>query len=166
MEALLRGENLTKHFGGLTAVDDVSIDISPGQVMGLVGDNGAGKFRGVYLQSNDAARPVFEAWLAPFADLGAGTISIRDTIETDHLAFDAVGLPGFQFMQDELEYESHTHHTNLDTVDHIVPGDLMQAAAILATIVYHTANRPELMPRKPLPEPLPEKQEVPDIIRY
>ncbi len=127
-------------------------------------DNGAGRIRGVYLQSNDAARPLFEAWFAPFADLGAGTISIRDTTETDHQAFDAVGLPGFQFIQDPLEYDTRTHHTNLDTLDHVVPGDLMQAAAILATIVYHTANRPELMPRKALPAALPPKQAIPALI--
>jgi len=129
-------------------------------------DNGAGKFRGVYLQSNDATRPIFEAWLAPFADLDADTVSIRNTYATDHKTFDSIGLPGFQFIQDELEYELHTHHTNLDTIDHIVPGDLMQAAAILASIVYHTANRDDLMPRKPLPDPLPEKQEIPELIRY
>lgn len=127
-------------------------------------DNGAGRIRGVYLQSNEAARPVFEAWFAPFADLGVDTISIRNTTETDHLAFDAVGLPGFQFIQDPLEYELRTHHTNLDTVDHVVPGDLMQAAAVLATIVYHTANRPGLMPRKAAPTPLPPKQSVPKLI--
>ncbi len=129
-------------------------------------DNGSGKLRGVYLQSNDMARPIFEAWFAPFVDMGVSTISIRNTFGTDHLSFDAVGLPGFQFVQDPLEYETRTHHSDLDTVDHVVPGDLMQAAAVLATVVYHSANRPEMMPRKLLPGPLPEKQEVPEILQY
>ena len=129
-------------------------------------DDGSGKLRGVYLQSNDMARPIFEAWFAPFVDMGVSTISIRNNFGTDHLSFDAVGLPGFSFVQDPLEYQTRTHHSDLDTVDHVVPGDLMQAAAVLATVVYHTANRPEMMPRKPLPGPLPEKQEVPEILQY
>ena len=129
-------------------------------------DNGGGKLRGVYLQSNDMARPIFESWFVPFEDQGVSTITIRDTFGTDHLPFDAVGLPGFQFVQDPLEYSSRTHHSDLDTVDHLQPGDLMQAAAILASVVYHTANRDELMPRKPLPQPLPEKQPVPEILKY
>ena len=116
-------------------------------------DNGSGKIRGVYLQSNDMVRPIFEAWFAPFADQGVSTITIRDAFFTDHRIFDAVGLPGFQFVQDPLEYESRTHHSDLDTVDHLQPGDLMQAAAVLASVIYHTANRDELMPRKPLPQP-------------
>ncbi len=129
-------------------------------------DNGSGKIRGVYLQSNDMARPIFAAWFAPFADQGVTHITIRDTFGTDHLMFDAVGLPGFQFIQDDLEYGSRTHHSDLDTVDHLQPGDLMQAAAVLAAVVYHTANRDELMPRKPLPQPLPDKQPVPKILKY
>ncbi len=129
-------------------------------------DNGSGKIRGIYLQSNDMVRPIFEAWLAPFADQGVTNITIRDTFGTDHLMFDAVGLPGFQFVQDPLEYSSRTHHSDLDTVDHLQPGDLMQAAAVLASVVYHTANRDDLMPRKTLPRPLPEKQPVPEILEY
>jgi hypothetical protein len=129
-------------------------------------DTGSGKIRGVYLQSNDMARPIFKAWFAPFVDMGVTTISIRNDFGTDHLPFDAVGLPGFSFIQDPLEYQTRTHHSDLDTVDHVVPGDLMQAAAVLATVVYHTANRPEMMPRKSLPGPLPEKQEVPEILQY
>jgi len=115
-------------------------------------DNGSGKIRGVYLQGNDAARPVFEKWLAPFRDLGVTTISPRNTGGTDHLSFDAVGIPGFQFIQDPLEYMSRTHHSNMDTFDHAQPSDLMQAAAIMAAVVYHAANAPAKMPRKPLPE--------------
>jgi len=120
-------------------------------------DNGSGKIRGVYLQGNDMMRPVFAAWLAPFEDMGAKTISIQDTGGTDHLPFDAVGLPGFQFIQDPLDYGSRTHHSNIDVYDHLQEGDLMQAAAILASCVYEAATRPELLPRKPLPSPLPPK---------
>lgn len=118
-------------------------------------DNGSGKIRGVYLQGNDAARPVFERWLAPFRDQGVTTISIRDTGGTDHLSFDAVGLPGFQFIQDPLEYSSRTHHSTMDVYDHTQPVDLMQASAVMASVIYHAANRAEKMPRKPLPEPEP-----------
>ena len=120
-------------------------------------DNGSGKIRGVYLQGNDMMRPVFAAWLAPFEDMGAKTISIQDTGGTDHLPFDSVGLPGFQFLQDPLDYGSRTHHSNIDVYDHVQEGDLMQAAAILASCVYEAATRPELLPRKPMPSPLPPK---------
>jgi hypothetical protein len=120
-------------------------------------DNGTGKIRGVYLQGNDMMRPVFAAWFAPFEDMGAKTISIQNTGGTDHLPFDAVGLPGFQFIQDPLDYSSRTHHSNIDVYDHLQEGDLMQAAAILASVVYDAATRPEMLPRKPLPKPLPPK---------
>jgi hypothetical protein len=116
-------------------------------------DNGTGKIRGVYLQNNDMVRGLFSQWLAPFSDLGASTVTIRNTGGTDHLAFDAVGLPGFQFIQDSIEYDSRTHHSNMDVYDRAQAGDLMQAAAIIASFVYHTANRKDLLPRKPLPEP-------------
>jgi carboxypeptidase Q len=119
-------------------------------------DNGSGKIRGVYLQDNDAMRPIFEQWLAPFRDQGVTAISIRNTGGTDHLSFDAVGLPGFQFIQDPLDYETVTHHTNIDTVDHVQAADLMQVAAVVATMVYNTANRPEMLPRKALPKPTPK----------
>ncbi len=118
-------------------------------------DNGSGKIRGVYLQGNDAMRPVFEAWLKPFQDLGAGTISIRNTGGTDHQSFDAVGLPGFQFVQDELEYNARTHHSNMDVYDRIQRADMAQMAAIVASFVYNAANREEMLPRKPLPKPQP-----------
>ena len=121
-------------------------------------DNGTGRIRGVYLQGNDMARPIFEAWLAPFKDLGAGTITIRNTGGTDHLSFDAVGLPGFQFIQDPLDYNTRTHHSDMDVYEHAQPSDLMQASAIVASIVYDAATRKELMPRKPLPKPLPPKR--------
>ena len=116
-------------------------------------DNGTGKIRGVYLQGNDAMRPIFEQWFAPFRDEGVTTISIRNTGGTDHLSFDAVGLPGFQFVQDPMDYERATHHSQVDTLDHIHAEDLMQASAIIATIVAQTANRSDMLPRKPLPSP-------------
>lgn len=118
-------------------------------------DNGSGKIRGVYLQENDMARPIFESWLRPFQDLDARTLSIRNTGGTDHLSFDAVGLPGFQFIQDPLEYDTRTHHSNMDSYDRAQPADLMQAAAIVASFIYHAANRDEKLPRKQLPEPKP-----------
>jgi len=121
-------------------------------------DNGTGEIRGVYLQGNDMVRPIFEAWLAPFKDLGATTLTIRNTGGTDHLSFDAVGLPGFQFIQDPMEYSTRTHHSNMDVYDHIQAGDLMQASAIMASFVYDTANRGEMLPRKPLPKPQPRRQ--------
>jgi carboxypeptidase Q len=123
-------------------------------------DNGTGKIRGVYLQGNDRVRPIFEQWLVPFHDLGAATISIRNTGGTDHLPFNDVGLPGFQFIQDRVEYETRTHHSNMDNIDRIQPGDLIEASAIVATFIYHAANRAEPLPRKPLPAPQPlEKPE-------
>ncbi len=124
-------------------------------------DNGTGKIRGIYLQGNDAVRPIFEAWLEPFHDLGATTVTIRNTGGTDHLSFDAVGLPGFQFIQDPIEYETRTHHTNMDLYDHALQSDLMQASVIMASFVYHAAMRDEKIPRKPLPEPRPELKSLP-----
>ncbi len=116
-------------------------------------DNGGGRIRGVYLQENFAVKPIFEAFLKPFHDLGASTISLNNTGGTDHLAFDAIGLPGFQFIQDPMEYFTRTHHSNMDTYDHVLESDLKQAATIIASFVWHTATRDEKLPRKPLPEP-------------
>jgi hypothetical protein len=118
-------------------------------------DNGGGAFRGVYLQGNEAAAPVFEAWMKPFHNFGMETLSIRNTGGTDHQAFDAVGLPGFQFIQDPLEYSSRTHHTNLDVYERAIPQDLMQNAIVIASFAYQAANRDALFPRKPLPKPRP-----------
>ncbi|MCG8606215.1 peptidase M28, partial [bacterium] len=101
----------------------------------------------------DAVRPIFAAYLKPFEDLGATTLTIRNTGGTDHLAFDAVGLPGFQFIQDPIDYSTRTHHTNMDVYDHVLKSDLMQASVIMASFVYHTAMRDEKLPRKPLPKP-------------
>ncbi len=122
-------------------------------------DHGSGKIRGVYLQGNDAMRPVFEAWLKPVADLGASTVSIRDTNGTDHQAFDEVGLPGFQFIQDWLDYNTRTHHSNMDVYDRVQREDLQQIAAVVATFVYHAATRPDLLPREPLPPPAPGRSQ-------
>jgi len=128
-------------------------------------DGGGGKIRGIYLQQNDMARPVLEAWLAPFADQEVDMFTITNTTGTDHLSFDAVGLPGFSFVQDSLDYYVNTHHSNVDHADHLIPGDLMQAAAVMATAVYHAANSDELMPRKTLPRSLPPKNKLPDILQ-
>lgn len=125
-------------------------------------DNGSGKIRGIYLQGNDMCRPIFEQWFKAFNDMDAGAITIRNTGGTDHLSFDAVGLPGFQFVQDELEYSTVTHHSNMDLYDHVSPNDLKQAATIVAAFVYLTANRPEMLPRKPLPEPHPVPRPAPN----
>ncbi len=114
-------------------------------------DNGSGKIRGVYLQGNDAARPIFQQIIGPFHDMGVTTLTLQNTGGTDHLSFDAVGLPGFQFIQDSLDYMSTTHHSNMDTYSHAVSEDLMQASAVIATAVYEIANREERFPRKPLP---------------
>ena len=145
-----------EHFG-----DPVTMALKPEHAK-LAGyfnvDNGTGKIRGVYLQGNDMVRPLFEAWLAPFRDLGATTLSIRNTGGTDHESFDAVGLPGFQFIQDPLDYGSRTHHSSLDVYDHVQSGDLMQASAVLASFVFDAATRPERLPRKPMPKPLPARK--------
>jgi carboxypeptidase Q len=114
-------------------------------------DNGTGKIRGVYLQGNEAVRPIFREWLEPFRDLGAATLTLRNTGGTDHLSFDAVGLPGFQFIQDEIEYGTRTHHSNMDVYDRIQADDMKQASVIIAAFVYNAAMRDEKLPRKPLP---------------
>ena len=114
-------------------------------------DNGTGKIRGVYLQRNEGVRSLFRQWLAPFRDLGATTLSISNTGGTDHLAYDAIGLPGFQFIQDEIEYDTRTHHSNQDVFDRIQADDMKQAATIMAAFVYQTAMRDEKLPRKPAP---------------
>ncbi|TDX00876.1 M20/M25/M40 family metallo-hydrolase [Dinghuibacter silviterrae] len=111
-------------------------------------DNGTGRIRGIFAQGNAAVKPIFEAWLAPFQDLGASTVSMHNTGSTDHLGFDWVGIPGFQFIQDPLDYESKTHHTNMDTYDYLRMEDLKQAAIIVASFVYQAASRAEMLPRK------------------
>ena len=118
-------------------------------------DNGTGRIRGVYLQGNEAVRPIFQQWLEPFHDLGAKTLTISNTGGTDHLSFDAVGLPGFQFIQDPLEYDTRNHHSNMDVYDHLQEGDLKQAATIVAAFVFDAAQRDGKIPRKALPQANP-----------
>jgi hypothetical protein len=122
-------------------------------------DNGTGKIRGVYLQENEAVAPIFESWMKPFRDLGMTTLTMRNTGGTDHLSFDAVGIPGFQFIQDPIEYETRTHHSNMDVYDRLQPDDLKQMAVIVASFVYETAMRDQMMPRKPIEKPLPKESE-------
>ena len=122
-------------------------------------DNGSGKIRGIYLQQNAAEYSIFQQWMAPLADLGVATITMRDTGGTDHEAFDSVGIPGFQFIQDTLDYGSRTHHSNMDTYERLQPDDLAQAATVEAIFVYNTAMRDQMLPRKPLPHPELEEQE-------
>jgi Zn-dependent M28 family amino/carboxypeptidase len=112
-------------------------------------DNGSGKYRGIHLQENELVRPIFEEWLKPFADMGCSTITIRNTSGTDHLSFDAVGLPGFQFIQDEIEYE-RGFHTVMDTYERLVMADLKQNAVITASFVYNAAMRNAKLPGKPV----------------
>lgn len=116
-------------------------------------DNGSGKIRGIFNQGNEAVTPIFSKWLQPFNDLDATTVTPHNTGSTDHLSFDAVGIPGFQFIQDPLDYATRTHHSNMDDYDHLSLSDLQQAAVIMAAFVYNTAMRDEMLPRKPLPKP-------------
>jgi carboxypeptidase Q len=118
-------------------------------------DNGTGKIRGVYLQENAAAAPIFETWMKPFHDLGMDTLTMRTTGGTDHLSFDAVGIPGFQFIQDPIEYDTRTHHSNMDVYDRLQPEDLKQMAVIVASFVYMAAQRDQMFPRKPIEKELP-----------
>jgi len=111
-------------------------------------DNGTGKIRGVYLQGNSAVAPLFKAWLEPFKEMGATTTTLSNTGGTDHLSYDRIGLPGFQFIQDEIEYDTRTHHSNQDVFDRIQADDMKQAATIMAAFVYQTAMMDEKIPRK------------------
>lgn len=117
----------------------------------LNNDNGSGKVRGVYMESNEAARPIFRAWLAPFKDMGASTLTLQRTGGTDHMSFDAINLPGFQFIQDEIEYSSRTHHATMDVWDRVQADDLKQASVIMAAFAYDAAMRDAKFPRKPMP---------------
>jgi Zn-dependent M28 family amino/carboxypeptidase len=116
-------------------------------------DNGTGRIRGIWMQGNLAARPVFEQWIAPLHDLGVTILAPREVASTDHSSFDAVGLPGFQFVQDRLEYNSRTHHSNMDTYDRVQRDDLVQQATVAAVFAYDAAMRGEKLPRKALPGP-------------
>jgi Zn-dependent M28 family amino/carboxypeptidase len=112
-------------------------------------DNGTGKIRGVYMQGNESVRPLFRKWLVPFREMGASTLTISNTGGTDHQSFDGIGLPGFQFIQDEVEYDTRTHHSNQDVFDRIQADDMKQAAVIMAAFVYNAATIDEKLPRKP-----------------
>jgi hypothetical protein len=125
-------------------------------------DNGTGKVRGVYTQGNFAIAPIFAQWIAPLSDLGVTTITSRNTGGTDHLSFDAVGLPGFQYIQDPMDYDTRVHHSDMDTVDRLHPADLEQAAIVEAIFLWNTSQRDAMMPRKPFPHPeLDQKMNAP-----
>lgn len=115
-------------------------------------DNGTGRIRGVWMQSNLAVRPIFEQWIAPLKDLGVTILGPRSVSSTDHVSFDNVGLPGFQFVQDRLEYNSRTHHSNMDVYDRVQRDDLIQQATVAAVFAYNAAMRDEKLPRKALPK--------------
>jgi Zn-dependent M28 family amino/carboxypeptidase len=122
-------------------------------------DNGAGKIRGIYCQENAAVAPIFQSWIAPLKDLDVSTITERSTGSTDHVPFDAVGLAGFQFIQDELDYSARTHHSNMDVMEHIKREDAMQASVVMAWFVYNAAMQDQPLPRKPLPVTQPVAKE-------
>ncbi len=123
-------------------------------------DNGSGKYRGIYLQENDLVRPIFEQWMEPFADMGFTTISPNNTGGTDHLTFNSLGLPGFQFIQDEIEY-GRGYHTVMDTYERLVMADLKHNAVITAAFAYNAAMRTVRLPAKPVMKPHPEDQQRP-----
>ncbi|OKY25975.1 M20/M25/M40 family metallo-hydrolase [Thalassotalea sp. PP2-459] len=114
-------------------------------------DNGSGRFRGIYTEGNVAVKPIFSRWFSPYSDLSTGTITNRSTGGTDHESFDDVGLPGFQFIQDPLDYSSRLHHTHIDSFDHVIEDDMKQASVIMAAFIYKAAMRDEVLPRKPIP---------------
>ena len=146
-------EYVTAHFADRT---DMKLKPAHAKLSGYFNvDNGTGAIRGIYLQGNEAAAPIFDAWMKPFHNLGMRTLTIRDTSGTDHLSFDRVGLPGFQFIQDEVEYDTRTHHSNMDVYERVQEEDMRKNAVIVAAFVYHAANREEKLPRKPLPPPQP-----------
>ncbi len=173
-EGLLGSQGyVEKHFGSRPPMDDpnmqgmptllrresgpVTVKPEQARISGYFNvDNGSGKIRGVYLQENEAVAPIFEAWMKPFKDLGMTTLTMRTTGGTDHLSFDAVGIPGFQFIQDPIEYETRTHHSNMDVYDRLQPEDLKQMAVIVASFVYETAMRDQMLPRKPIDNSVPK----------
>jgi hypothetical protein len=144
---------VNKHYVTRDSANNI-IDIKPeqGKVSAYYNlDNGTGKIRGVYLQGNDQVSQTFRTWLDAFKDLDATTLTLQNTGGTDHLSFDGAGIPGFQFIQDEISYMNKTHHSNMDGYDHLLASDLKQAATIIASFVYHTAQRDEKLPRKVQP---------------
>ena len=179
-EGLLGSQGyVEKHFGSRPPLDDPNMKGMPSLLRREAGpvtvkpeqakvsayfnvDNGTGKIRGVYLQENAAVAPIFEEWMKPFKDLGMTTLTMRNTGGTDHLSFDAVGIPGFQFIQDPVEYESRSHHSNMDVYDRLQPEDLKQISVIVASFVYEAATRDQMLPRKPIEKPLPKEPEKQD----
>ena len=173
-EGLLGSQGyVERHFGSRPPIDDPNmkgmptllrreagpVTVKPEQAKVSVYfnvDNGTGRIRGVYLQENEAVAPIFEEWMKPFKDLGMITLTMRNTGGTDHLSFDAVGIPGFQFIQDPIEYESRTHHSNMDVYDRLQPDDLKQISVIVAGFVYDAAMRDQMLPRKPIDNPPPK----------
>ena len=144
--------------------DDTPLNLKPDQAKVSAYfnvDNGTGKIRGVYLQENESIKPIFSDWMQPFTDLGMTTLTMRNTGGTDHESFDTVGIPGFQFIQDPVEYMTRTHHSNEDVYERIQRDDMMQAAVILAGYVYDAAMRDSMLPRKPLPKPAPAASPAP-----
>ncbi len=129
-------------------------------------DTGTGRFRGISVGGNVMAKPIFEAWLAPLRDLEATTVAgatappTKQPGGTDHTSFTWIGLPGFGFIQDPMEYQTRTHHSNMDLYDRVQPGDLMQASAIMTWFVYNTATRAEMMPRLDPPPPIKQASTV------
>ncbi|MGA7474026.1 MAG: M20/M25/M40 family metallo-hydrolase [Candidatus Sulfotelmatobacter sp.] len=176
-EGLLGSQGYVEHhFGARPPMDDLGMKGMPTLLRREAGDvtvkpeqakvsayfnvdNGTGKIRGVHLQENEAVAPIFEAWMKPFKDLGMTTLTMRNTGGTDHLSFDAVGIPGFQFIQDPIEYETRTHHSNMDVYDRLQPEDLKQIAVIVAGFVYDAAMREQMLPRKPIEKALPREPE-------
>jgi carboxypeptidase Q len=173
----------TQHFGGVplsTAPDQLALpeflrkpagplSVKPEQKLISAYfnvDNGSGRIRGVYTQGNAAVDTIFEEWVAPLRDLGVTTVTNQNTGGTDHLSFDAVNIPGFQFIQDPLDYETRTHHSDMDTYEHLLPGDLKQIAVVEAIFVYNAAMRDKMIPRKPFPHPELREQkskQLPDL---
>jgi carboxypeptidase Q len=113
-------------------------------------DNGTGRIRGIFAQNNPAVKPIFDQWFKPFNNLGASTVTLSNTGSTDHLSFDWAGIPGFEFIQDPIDYETRTHHSNMDDYDHLQMNDLKQAAIIVASFIYQASIRPDMLPRKTL----------------
>jgi carboxypeptidase Q len=176
-EGLLGSQGyVEKHFGSRPHMEEPSMKDTPTLLRREAGDvtvkpeqakvsayfnvdNGTGKIRGIYLQENAAVEPIFAEWMKPFKDLGMTTITMRNTGGTDHQSFDAVGIPGFQFIQDPIEYETRTHHSNMDVYDRLQPEDLKQISVIVAGFVYDAAMRDQMLPRKAIEKGLPKEAE-------
>jgi hypothetical protein len=112
-------------------------------------DNGTGKIRGIWMQQNTLVEPIFKQWIAPLKDLGVDILGPRSVSQTDHTSFDSLGVPAFQFVQERYEYNSRTHHSNMDFYDRIQPDDMKQIATVAAVFAWQTANRDDKLPRKP-----------------